>query len=157
MLSRPRPADPSPPAPSPQNRTMLAETEAMIRYNCPRCKKSLESPASFAGQKLNCPECNQRLQIPKPAAPPPPPLPLNKTILAGEDAHAPAPPPPAPIPVAAPPAPELTPWRPTKGQRQEPEEEYERPARREGCLECGIDVTNRARVQTCPDCGSVLC
>ena len=31
------------------------------------------------------------------------------------------------------------------------------PVRREGCLECGIDVTNRSRVQTCPDCGAVLC
>src|SRR4051812_23054118 len=43
----------------PPNRTVLAQIEAMIRYTCPRCKKSLESPASFAGQKLNCPDCNQ--------------------------------------------------------------------------------------------------
>jgi DNA-directed RNA polymerase subunit RPC12/RpoP len=28
---------------------------------------------------------------------------------------------------------------------------------RESCLECGVDVTKRSRVQTCPDCGSLLC
>jgi hypothetical protein len=32
-----------------------------------------------------------------------------------------------------------------------------RPAQRESCLECGKNITNRARVQTCPDCGSPFC
>jgi len=112
LLSRPRPADPSPPiSPPALNRTMLAEPEAMIRYNCPRCKKSLESPASFAGQKLACPECGQRLQIPQPSAPAPPPL--NKTILAVEETAAPVPPAPT-VPTAVPAAPQLSPWRPSR-------------------------------------------
>lgn len=132
--------------PAGTNRTMLAAPEAMIRYTCPRCSKSLESPVSFAGQKLNCPDCGQRLQIPQPSTPPPPPV--NKTVLAKEEAPATAPrstsaaaSPPVSVvavtPVAEPP--------PRKA------------APRETCLECGVDVTQRARVQTCPDCGSLLC
>jgi hypothetical protein len=31
------------------------------------------------------------------------------------------------------------------------------PAGREACLECGLDITGRQRVQTCPDCGSLFC
>ena len=57
-----------------ENRTVLAQPEGMIRYTCPRCKRSLESPASFAGQKLNCPGCSQRLQIPQRSALPSPPV-----------------------------------------------------------------------------------
>src|SRR5689334_11794848 len=68
------------PKPLPPNKTVLAEPEAMIRYTCPKCKRGLESPASFAGQKLNCPHCSQRLQIPH--APPPAAAPTNKTVLA---------------------------------------------------------------------------
>jgi DNA-directed RNA polymerase subunit RPC12/RpoP len=131
------------PALAPVNRTILAQPEAMIRYSCPRCKKSLESPASFAGQKLNCPECNQRLQIPQPSTPSPPPA-VNKTILATEE------------PPAVP---------PTRTPRQSPPAmpevelvvEAVPAARRESCLECGADITRRARVQTCPDCGSLFC
>lgn len=123
------------------NRTILAESEPMIRYNCPRCKRSLESPASFAGQKLNCPGCGQRLQIP--AAPPPAAPSLNKTILASSDSG----PPPTPVVLAPPPTP-----APAAVQPAAPA-----PVARENCLECGVDVTGRSRVQTCPDCGSQLC
>jgi hypothetical protein len=28
---------------------------------------------------------------------------------------------------------------------------------REHCLECGVDLSGRKRLQTCPDCGSLLC
>lgn len=139
------------------NRTILAEPEAMVRYTCARCKKSLESPAAFAGRKLNCPSCNQRLQIPQtstqPAAPP-----INKTILAAEVTAGPA----ASFPLpqlrversAPPPIPVAT--------LQELEPSPPRPAaapavRRESCLECGADLTERQRVQTCADCGSLLC
>jgi hypothetical protein len=31
------------------------------------------------------------------------------------------------------------------------------PALRESCLECGLDISRRARVLTCPDCGSLFC
>jgi DNA-directed RNA polymerase subunit RPC12/RpoP len=146
VMSRAGATDPAPVS-TPVNRTILAQPEAMIRYTCPRCKKSLESPASFAGQKLNCPDCGQRLQIPQPSSPPPTPA-INKTILATEE-PIPSPPartsqqlvqafvPPAPVPTV-----ELV---------------EEAATRRESCLECGIDITQRARVQTCPDCGSLFC
>ncbi len=63
------------------SRTVIAQTEVMIRYSCPRCKQSLESPASQGGTKLNCPACGQRLQIPQ--SPVAPALaPLNQTVLA---------------------------------------------------------------------------
>jgi DNA-directed RNA polymerase subunit RPC12/RpoP len=66
------------------DRTMLAELDALIRYNCPRCKKPLESPASEGGTKKPCPSCGGRLQVP--AAPPPASAAaatgLNKTLLA---------------------------------------------------------------------------
>jgi DNA-directed RNA polymerase subunit RPC12/RpoP len=66
----------------PLDKTMLGEVEAPIRYNCPRCKKPLESPASEAGTKKPCPHCSGRLQVP--AAPPRPAVDsgLNKTLLA---------------------------------------------------------------------------
>jgi DNA-directed RNA polymerase subunit RPC12/RpoP len=140
---------------------MLAETEPMIRYTCARCKKSLESPVSLAGQKVHCPDCNQRLQIPQPATPPPPPV--NKTILATEEltgslaSNVPSPDRQLGL---APPARRATPPPPAQ---VEPVEETpsrvasKRSARRESCLECGLDLTQQSRVQTCPDCGSVLC
>jgi DNA-directed RNA polymerase subunit RPC12/RpoP len=65
------------------NKTMLGETGPPVKYNCPRCKKALESPASEAGTKKPCPACGQRLQVPQP---PPPPPGLNKTMLASDDA-----------------------------------------------------------------------
>jgi DNA-directed RNA polymerase subunit RPC12/RpoP len=140
------------------NRTMLAQPEAMIRYTCPRCKKSLESPASLAGQKLNCPDCNQRLQIPQPSTPPPAPS-VNKTILAVEE--------PRVSPVAAGPPlrpPPLPPAAPRKPVAEAVEVVPDRsggaavPASgREHCLECGADLTQQTRVQTCPECGSLFC
>src|SRR5579863_5339776 len=63
------------------NKTMLGESAPPIKFNCPRCKKPLESPAIEAGTKKPCPECGQRLQVP--AAPSPAAGPaaagLNKT------------------------------------------------------------------------------
>jgi len=63
-------------------KTMFGDESPPIRYNCPRCKKALESHPGEAGTKKPCPSCGQRLQVP--AAPPnamfPPPL--NKTLLA---------------------------------------------------------------------------
>ncbi len=79
-----------PPAAAPQpnlNKTLLASDETSrpaappIKYNCPSCKKPLESPASEALTKKPCPACGQRLQVP--AAPPAGPN-LNKTILASD-------------------------------------------------------------------------
>src|SRR5262249_36296466 len=130
------------------NRTILAQPEPMIRYNCPRCKKSLESPASFAGQKLNCPDCNQRLQIPKPpaslAAPP-----VNKTILATLDA------PPSPASAGAAMAPAALTQTPAPSEP--PVAELAPEQHPEHCLECGADLGNRARAQSCPDCAAQLC
>jgi DNA-directed RNA polymerase subunit RPC12/RpoP len=145
-----------PPATTPQNRTLLAQPEAMIRYTCPRCKKSLESPVSFAGQKLNCPGCNQRLQIPQPSTPAPPPV--NKTILATEESAVTA-----PLPVPTPPPqptspPAVRPLDTLAVVDESPSKrEPERPSRRESCLECGANITGRSRVQTCSDCGSSFC
>jgi DNA-directed RNA polymerase subunit RPC12/RpoP len=73
-----------PAAPPAFNKTMLGETAPPVKYNCPRCKKPLESPAIEAGTKKPCPSCGQRLQVP--AAPPAPVQPnLNKTILASDE------------------------------------------------------------------------
>jgi DNA-directed RNA polymerase subunit RPC12/RpoP len=153
LLDRAPRAGAAPPGAAP-NRTLLAEPEAIVRYTCPRCKQSLESPASSAGQKLNCPGCGQRLQVPQPSTPPP--APINKTILATEETASPvtaaapmASPPPAPVPqvlVAL----DVVDERPSRRSS-------ERSARRENCLECGTDVTNRSKVQTCSDCGSTFC
>ncbi len=151
LLGRaPRPQ--APPA-APPNRTLLAEPEAMIRYTCPRCKRSLESPVGYAGQKLNCPGCDQRLQIPQPSTPPAPPV--NKTVLATEEP-----------PVAPAPAPPPQPASPPAARRfdnlevveeSEPKRDSKRRERRESCLECGTDVSDRGRVQTCADCGATFC
>lgn len=66
------------------DKTMLGEVEAMIKYNCPRCKKALQAPASEAGTKKPCPACGGRLQVP--AAPPVAATdPLNKTLLASDE------------------------------------------------------------------------
>jgi hypothetical protein len=78
-----------PDAGAPMNKTMLGESDAPIRYNCPRCKKALEAAASEAGTKKPCPACGQRLQVPAaPAAPPPPAATpaVNKTMLCDTDA-----------------------------------------------------------------------
>ena len=74
------------------NKTMLGDTAAaaLIKYNCPRCKTPLESPAAEGGTKKPCPSCGQRLQVPN--APPPPAAAapnLNKTMLAGDEHAAP--------------------------------------------------------------------
>jgi DNA-directed RNA polymerase subunit RPC12/RpoP len=151
-LARSTAAELASPAAAPVNRTLLAQPEAMIRYTCPRCKKSLESPVSFAGQKLNCPDCNQRIQIPQPSTPAAPPI--NKTILAVEES-----------PVAEKPSASRHPVQPVpavpavKVELVETVTPVERasPDRREYCLECGVDVTRRSRVQTCPECGSLFC
>jgi DNA-directed RNA polymerase subunit RPC12/RpoP len=45
----------------------------MIRYLCPRCKKSLAAQDRDAGAKIACPHCGQRLQVPMP--------PTSKTML----------------------------------------------------------------------------
>jgi len=157
LLERaPRTAAAAPSAAAPQNKTVMAEPEAMIRYTCPRCKRSLESPVSYAGQKLNCPGCDQRLQIPQPSTPPPPAG--NKTILATEEAAVtatPAPPSPPPPP-AAPPAPRRVDVLPVEEERTS-RRSAEPASRHDSCLECGLNLTGRARVQTCSDCGSSFC
>jgi DNA-directed RNA polymerase subunit RPC12/RpoP len=87
------PAPPPPPEPAPVqaglNKTMMASDESKaappIKYNCPNCKKPLESPASEAGMKKNCPACSQRLQIP---AAPSFARGLNKTIMATDESRA---------------------------------------------------------------------
>ena len=116
----------------------------------PACKKSLESPVSFAGQKLNCPDCNQRIQVPQSPKLPPP---VNKTILAeAETSLVPVRLPVRSQPQPAPPIPTLT-----VQLVEETSSPPAVPARRENCLECGKDVTNRTRIQSCPDCGSNFC
>jgi DNA-directed RNA polymerase subunit RPC12/RpoP len=135
------------------NPTVMAEPEAMVRYTCPRCKKSLESPASFAGQKLPCPGCGQRLQIPLPSTPPAPPL--NKTLLATEE-------PAGPAAFAARSGPERAAPRPREDELQvvgesAPPVRADTPDRTEHCLECGTSLGGRSRPQSCPDCGALFC
>lgn len=127
---------PSPVQATPQVRAADPQPQPGIRYSCPRCGKPLESPAHAAGQKVNCPDCGQRLQIPQPPASPAS-VPVRVV--------APAPPP-------APPREELIPTVVAVPPPAPPA-----PVRQEHCLECGRDITDRPRVQTCPDCGSLFC
>lgn len=117
----------------PAARAAELEAAASIHYRCARCQKSLESPAHLAGQKRNCPECGQRLQIPHASAPPPAAV-VPVSTRASEE----------PILTVLPASP-----RTSAAPAQ--------PARREYCLECGVEVTQRPRIQTCPDCGSLFC
>ena len=134
LETRPVP-DEEPPAPvraSAPTRAAGAQAGPGIHFRCPRCSRPLEAPQRDAGQKVHCPDCDQRLQFPQPAAPP----------------AAVAPPPAeAPQEEAIPEA-ELV---PTPRKRRAAE------VRREHCLECGRDVSDRRQVQTCPDCGSLFC
>lgn len=157
LLSRPTPERPNASASAgPPNKTILAQPEQMVHYTCPRCGKSLESPQSYAGQKLNCPDCNQRLQIPQPSTPPVPPV--NKTVLAKEDVPRIPTPPPSGAPVkkrtSTSPPPSSSSGLPQDANVPIPAPS---PALRESCLECGTDITRQSRVQTCPDCGSMFC
>jgi DNA-directed RNA polymerase subunit RPC12/RpoP len=123
-----------------------AETHShqAINYSCPRCSKTLESPATSAGQKVNCPDCGQRLQIPK-LSNPPASVPVR--IIA------------SPPPAVLPPAAQLPPVKeePIPTVLPTPARAPAAPAPREHCLECGANITDRPRIQTCPDCGSLFC
>jgi DNA-directed RNA polymerase subunit RPC12/RpoP len=133
----------------PPSRVVQVQPNQGIHYRCPRCTKPLESPAHLAGQKTNCPDCGQRLQIP--LAPPTDKI----TILPAEERTKDVP----SVPVF--------PARPTPRAPVEEEPILSvlpvssstpvAPAQREHCLECGADVTQRSRIQTCPDCGSLFC
>ena len=100
------------------DKTMLGEVDApLIKYNCPRCKKPLEAPASEAGTKKPCPSCGGRLQVP--AAPPRPAAaaafdPMQKTMLAADESglQATAPSPAMPVPRCRPPSRRQRPFRP---------------------------------------------
>lgn len=119
----------------PSSRTVLANPEEVIRYGCPRCQKSLESPASLGGTKLTCPGCGQRLQIPLPPTPPAPP-PINKTVLAVSASGGQ---PQQPQPVVH--QPEVLQLVPTSIVR---------------CLECGRELLGQPPL-ACPDCASLFC
>lgn len=122
---------------TPQARAAQAVPDQTIHYRCARCAKPLESPAHLAGTKLNCPDCGQRLQIPLSSTAAPPSISVVPV----------SPAPPAPR-AAVPEEPILT-VVPVAASAPE--------VRREHCLECGVDITRRPRVQTCPDCGSLFC
>lgn len=76
----PNPVTP-PPVSAAQSRTVLAVPEYPIRYSCPSCHASLESPSRLGGTKLNCPRCGQRLQIPAASSSPASPLTESVRIL----------------------------------------------------------------------------
>ncbi len=122
---------------TPPVRAAKGQENDTIHCRCPGCKKALEAPIQTAGKKINCPDCGQRLQIP--AAPSPVPV---KTVTVS-------------APVSAPP-PLSSPTR----KKAKVVKSVSLPARSEkpeNCLECGVDVTQRKRIQTCPDCGSLFC
>lgn len=130
----------------PDTRTVGAQGADNIHYRCSRCKKSLESPAQMAGEKVNCPDCGQRLQIP--AAPS-----ALTASAASSTVEVPVvvltPNPPIPV-VSAP----LPAKKKKIGIKSASTTDL---PRQENCLECGKDITERQRVQTCPDCGSAFC
>lgn len=135
---------------TPQARAAQALPGQSIHYRCARCNKPLESPAHLAGYKINCPDCGQRLQIPLCSTASS--SSDNKTILATEE------PPRIPV-VPVSPAPHAP--RPPVAEEPIltvlPVSEPAPAVRREYCLECGMEITRRPRVQTCPDCGSLFC
>lgn len=152
LMARPSAASKSPGVrETPPARAAQALPGQSIHYRCARCEKPLESPAHLAGHKINCPDCGQRLKIPLHSTAPPV-SPDNKTILAAEE------PPRVPVvPVSpAPPAPPL-PVAEELVLTVLPASEPAPAVRREYCLECGVEVTRRPRIQTCPDCGSLFC
>jgi lysine biosynthesis protein LysW len=120
---------------TPHARQVSIQPSAIIHYRCGRCQKSLESPAHMAGQKINCPDCGQRLQIPSTSSVPPDAVvrvyPVNTTLHQAQEP--------------------ILPVLPASPPQQSAE------VRREHCLECGVDVTQRTRIQTCPHCGSSFC
>jgi hypothetical protein len=147
---------PAPVQAAAQARTVQAQPNQSIHYRCPGCTKSLESPVNMAGQKVNCPGCGQRLRIPQ-SSELRSPAPTNSTYLTNnepiESAQA---------SVSANEPRQPTPTMPaTQGVVVEvvavPGPAHPDQARRESCLECGTDVTDRPRIQTCPDCGSLFC
>ncbi len=115
----------------PHVRPVQIQPESSIHYRCGRCNKLLESAAHLAGHKLNCPDCGQRLQIPHAS---PVPVSAVRSVPHPSVEEEPI----LTVLPASLPAPAA-------------------PVRREYCLECGVEVTRRERVQTCPDCGSLLC
>jgi DNA-directed RNA polymerase subunit RPC12/RpoP len=146
-------AGPAPVQETPTARTVQVQPDQCIHYRCPRCTRPLESPSHMAGQKLNCPDCGQRLQVPQSSLTPSPADPQRIHIAEERVKDGPA------VPVF--PARQL----PHVSTQEEPiltvlpvaPSAPATPARREYCLECGADVTQRSRIQTCPDCGSLFC
>lgn len=45
-----------------------------LKFNCPRCKQSLEAPEEYFGQSIECPSCNSCIHVPNPKVPSIPPL-----------------------------------------------------------------------------------
>ncbi len=92
-LQVPAASTPAAAPPAGLNKTLLVSDESTappIRYNCPNCKKPLESPAIEALSKKNCPSCGQRFQIPAASTGGGPKPNLNKTVLASDESKAPA-------------------------------------------------------------------
>src|SRR5262245_27230807 len=88
--AEPKAATVPPSSPASYAKTMYTEPAPPIKYNCPRCKATLEADALEGGTKKNCPNCSQRHQVPaakvEPAAPAPE---LNKTLLASDESAPP--------------------------------------------------------------------
>lgn len=104
--------------------------QQLVRYQCPRCGRSLESPSHTAGQKLNCPGCGQRLQVPKPAGAAT--VPSSPVANSAHD-HA------------------MIKQEPGSGSTQR------RKAKGGYCLECRRDFGSHSVRLACPKCGSLLC
>jgi DNA-directed RNA polymerase subunit RPC12/RpoP len=136
----------------PSARAVQVQPNQGIHYRCPRCTKPLESPVHMAGHKVHCPDCGQRLQIP-----------ATSTIAPALVSQ--------PIPAIKEPSAAIPPHQTTPSVRPTTSAPADKeviltvlpatspPAstRREHCLECGVDVTQRSHIQTCPDCGSLFC
>jgi DNA-directed RNA polymerase subunit RPC12/RpoP/ribosomal protein S27E len=132
----------------PQSRPVHIEPNEKIHYRCPSCAQPLESPLNLAGQKVNCPHCAQRLQIPN--SPSAPAIVGQPNTFAGGQLP--------PVENLSPPPAQIGPPGPVQRKLvlETPPVKPAAPGR-EFCLECGIDVANRPRVHTCPNCGSLLC
>src|SRR5262245_8687856 len=63
------------------------ESRPKLRYACPRCQASLESPEQFAGSNVLCPICKGTLTVPHHSVNPPLAVPVSAQVNQSGGSH----------------------------------------------------------------------